>query len=109
MRSKDERLTGDLLRQLRAEMGMDPFQFALLLGVHVSTIYRWEGQGRSEVRMDPLQRQILQRTIEQFRTTDAARKEALGKGIVLALLGGGALFGLLKLLEFLEENRPKRE
>ncbi len=99
---------GDRLRQLREELGMDPFQFALLLGVHVSTIYRWEGQGPGEVRMDPLQRQILQRTIEQFRATNAAEKEALGKAIVLALLGGGALLGLLKLLEFLEENRPRR-
>jgi hypothetical protein len=107
MRSKDERLTGDLLRQLREELGFDPFQFALLLGVHVSTIYRWEGQGRGEVKMDPLQRQILFRTIEQFRTTAANRKAELGQEILTALLAGGALLGLLVLLQFLNPNSSR--
>ena len=107
MRSKDERLTGDLLRQLRQELGFDAFQFAHLLGVHVSTIYRWESQDAAEVRMDPLQRQILYTTITRFRHTAADRKAELGQEILKALLAGGALFGLLVLLEFLKNERPR--
>lgn len=107
MRSKDERLTGDLLRQLRQELGFDAFQFAHLLGVHVSTIYRWEAQGAGEVRMDPLQRQILYGTVTRFRHTAPDRKEELGRAILTALLAGGALFGLMVLLQFLNEERPR--
>jgi transcriptional regulator with XRE-family HTH domain len=89
-------MTGRQIRRLREELGLDPFALAGVLGVHVSTIYRWEAHA-GNVRMDPLQAQIM----EALRARVAAQPQAanqLNQAIVNGLIAGGALVALLALL-----------
>lgn len=107
MRSKDEPITGDQLRALREALGMETFVFAMLLGVHVSTVYRWESKGSEAIQMDPLQRELLSKLVARFKKTHAKEKSALGQALVAGLISGGAVAGLLVLLKFLTNDEPK--
>jgi len=46
-------MTGTQVRELRAALSLDPTHFAQLLGVHPSTLYRWEAAGDVSVRVEP--------------------------------------------------------
>jgi transcriptional regulator with XRE-family HTH domain len=50
-------MTGGAVKRIRTRLGLDPFVFATMLGVHVSSVYRWEQA--ENPRVDPLQRAIL--------------------------------------------------
>ena len=93
-------MKGSQVGQLRMDMGMTPSQFAALIGVHPSTLYRWEAAKDKELKMDPMQLQLmtLLQTEVSKRKSAEARSE-LGTAIVTALLVGGGLFALFKLLE----------
>lgn len=108
MRSNQEKITGHDLRRVREQLGLDPFAFARLLGVHVSTIYRWENMGRQVVRMDPLQRELLSRLVARLKHTAAEQQSQLGKALIAGLIAGGVVAGLLVLLRFLEDKGPAR-
>jgi transcriptional regulator with XRE-family HTH domain len=90
-------MTGPGIKALREALGLDPYVFAKLLGVHVSTLYRWE-QSRNEVRIDPLQAEILERLRVTLAQKKRAEQKKLGDDILKALLVGGALVGLAALL-----------
>lgn len=92
-------MTGRQIHKLREDLDLSPFALAGVLGVHVSTIYRWEtSPGRT--RLDPLPAQIL----DALFACVAARPKAataLKKAIVDGLVTGGtltALYGTLKIL-----------
>ncbi len=102
-------MSGDELRVLREQLQMDPFVFAMLLGVHVSTIYRWEAKRGQPVQMDPLQRELLSRLATRLPHTAEAQRVDLGRALVAGLVAGGAIAGLLVLLKFLAgEQDPRR-
>lgn len=86
-------------------------QFAALLGVHPATLYRWEAKGSEPVRLDPMQLRLLVALQEQAQQhqSDEARSD-WAQGLITALLIGGGLFALFKLLEAVFENNsdPKR-
>ena len=52
-------MTGAWIRELRLRTGCEPQEFAALLGVHSSTLYRWEKAGDNSVRVEPFQHQVL--------------------------------------------------
>lgn len=91
-------MTGDAIKELRTELGMTSSAFAQLLGVNPSTLYRWEAEGDKEVKTDPNAARILA-AIQQARGLKGSGdlKTTLGS----ALLIGGGLFALFKLLEHL--------
>ena len=93
-------MTGNRVRQLREDLGMTPGQFASLIGVHPSTLYRWEAAHEGQLRMDPMQLQLmtlLEREVAKRKSAEA--RSELGSAIVTALLVGGGMFALFKLLE----------
>lgn len=95
-------MTGKRFRRLRNTLGLDVFAFAGVLGVHVSTIYRWESKA-GKVTMDPLQAQL----VESLRARVEVHPEAvegLNQAIVNGLIGGGGLVALLALLKKLLEE-----
>lgn len=101
-------MTGEQIRELRDALRLDPAHFAQLLGVHPSTLYRWEAAGDGTVRVEPFQQQILAVLQGQVATPKAATED-LGDTILKGLLVGGAMYGLFKLLEAaFSEDQPRR-
>jgi DNA-binding XRE family transcriptional regulator len=91
-------MTGNAIKDLRTELGMTSSAFAQLLGVNPSTLYRWEAEGEKEAKTDPNAARILA-AIQQAR--GAKGGEDLKATLGGALLLGGGLFALFKLLEHL--------
>jgi transcriptional regulator with XRE-family HTH domain len=98
-------MTGSQLRRLRESLGMNAFAFAEVLGVHVSSLYRWEASQNQQLRMDPLQAQIVEQLGARLRQQSAQQRKDTGEQIVKALLAGGALVALAFMLnEILKEE-----
>jgi DNA-binding XRE family transcriptional regulator len=91
-------MTGNAIKELRTELGMTSSAFAQLLGVNPSTLYRWEAEGEKEVKPDPNAARILA-AMQKVRETKGSAD--LSSTLGAALLIGGGLFALFKLLEHL--------
>lgn len=93
-------MTGRQIRSIRDQLDIDPFAFAAVLGVHVSTVYRWEGKwkgGRGEnvsASIDMIQRQVLEAIDAYFKRCDPIAPRELGVKITNGLVRGGNLFAL---------------
>lgn len=92
--------SGNQVRHLREQLGLTQQQFASLLGVHSTTLYRWEASGLVALRIEPFQLQILRALQQQIERPGNDLAEALGK----ALLVGGGLLALYVLLQDLFEK-----
>lgn len=92
-------MTGDDIRQIRTDLGTDPTQFSQLLGIHSSTLYRWEKLGPTTARVEPMQRQLLAVLQQQLVNRAPEDRISFGKKIQAGLLNGGGLLGLYYLLE----------
>jgi hypothetical protein len=89
-------MTGEDVTHVREWLGVDPFALAAVLGVHVSSIYRWEKT--KEPNIDPLQKSIL----VALRTRIKSKRvgEDLGEKLRVSLISGGNLAALHTLLHF---------
>lgn len=72
-------MTSSQLRSLRCAIAIDPFALASTLGVHVSTIYRWES-AQGEIKPDPIQAEILAR-LDRKVSEQPAMAKVLGRMI----------------------------
>lgn len=89
-------MTGRELRTLRAGViNVDPFAWAAVLGVHVSTVYRWEAT-RGTVAMDRMQDELLFAIMGAVAAGHVAR---IRKAILDGAARGGPLFALHDVLE----------
>lgn len=95
-------MTGRSICKLRGKLGLDPFALAGVLGVHVSTVYRWEANP-NETKMDPLQDLILQR-LRDCVITKPETATRLGQAIVDGLVRGGTIAALAALLPLLDKE-----
>jgi len=86
-------------------MEIDPFALASVLGVHVSTIYRWESVRGRKIKPDPIQAEILAR-LDCKVSEHPSTAKALGRTIVDGLVVGGTLRALRDLLAALLERDP---
>lgn len=98
-------MTGAQVRELRQALKMEPAHFAQLLGVHPSTLYRWEAAALGDIRVEPFQQQILAVLQNQIER-NAQPSESLGDAILKGLLIGGALLGLFQLLQSAYGEEP---
>ena len=92
-------MTGRQIGKLRARLDLDAFAFAAVLGVHVSSIYRWEANPLKP-RIDPLQVQLLellQGWIDRVPSSAADVKSTITNG----LIQGGTLYALRALLDLM--------
>jgi hypothetical protein len=100
-------LTGTQLRALREKIGVDPFVWAALLGVHVSTVYRWEALKRATPAMESLPAMIIDAMaayLARASTRPNARRaipaaDVLKDKIDHGLIRGGTLNALRDVLE----------
>lgn len=86
-------------------MAIDPFALASVLGVHVSTIYRWESMRGREIKPDPIQAEILAR-LDRKVSEPSSTAKALGRMIIDGLVAGGTLRALRDLLAVILERDP---
>jgi transcriptional regulator with XRE-family HTH domain len=100
-------VTGTQVRELRLALKMEPAYFAQLLGVHPSTLYRWEAATSAGIRVEPFQQQILA-VLQRELGLKTQQAEDLGEAILKGLLVGGAMLGLFKLLEAAFSEEPRR-
>jgi hypothetical protein len=93
-------LTGASVARLRAGLGLDVRAFADLLGVSLSTAYRWEGLPPSRpLRVDPMQQRLLA-VIGSLRDRLGDRAFArLGAELGRRQAAGGPLAALHALLD----------
>jgi len=99
-------MTGNEIRTLRTSLGLSAQRLAELIGVHFTSIYRWESAGDRKVNLEPLQAALLYRL--QERAAKAPRD--VGERLLQGLLVGGTLLGLAYLLADLiePETKPQR-
>ena len=90
-------MTGTDVAQIRAQCGWSAQQLADLLGVHPSTIYRWESV-EGEFAADPLQRDILITLQALWRRSSSEQRLELRTTIDEARAKGGTLRALSALL-----------
>lgn len=90
-------MRGYSVKRVRVGLGIDAFALAAMLGVHVSTIYRWEGA--LSIAMDPLQRELMQKLID----APPESLKSIGVEVQRGLIKNGMLGGLLALLIKLEK------
>jgi hypothetical protein len=99
-------MTGPEIKAVRTTLGHDPYVFAKILGVHLSTLYRWE-RSRGEAHIDPLQAEILDRLRSNLAARETPDQRKLGEDVLKAVLVGGSLVGLTYLLnEIVKTDRP---
>lgn len=90
-------MLGNSIAETRRSMSLDASGFAMLLGVHQATVYRWEKADFKEVKMEPMQRQILAALDLQIAKKSRAELVAFSREVGAALVGGG-LFALYVVL-----------
>jgi len=83
----------------RERLGLSVDEYADLLGVVLSTIYRWENQGYDLSKIDPLRRRLLILIEGLVEEGDQSVSEALGDEIKFGLKKG-PLQGLYALLHY---------
>ncbi len=98
---------GEQVETLRKAMGLSVAQFASVLGVHPSSVHRWEAAGQGPATVDGVAAGVLVAMSQRLQGDRKARQEAgdLGDAIAKALLVGGALVGLALLLKWLTSGK----
>lgn len=102
--------TGTMIKALREALGFTADHFAGLMGVHPATLYRWEAKGDEPARLDPMQLRILMALQDELKKKQTTKAQAeWGEALLSALIIGGGLFALYKVLEAVyEEQEPRR-
>lgn len=98
-------MNGNEVREICSTLGLSPQHLASLVGVHLTTVYRWEGQAASELRLEPLQHRLL---LQLQKRAQVGQPKDLGRQLIECLLVGGTLVGLAYLLADLVETKPRR-
>lgn len=98
-------MTGLEVTALKNSLGLTTQHLASLVGVHPTTVYRWESQGHAELRLEPLQHGLL---VRLQRQADLREPKSFGQELVEGLVVGGTLVGLAVLLADLLDSTPKR-
>ena len=101
--------TGTMIKALREALGFTVDHFAGLMGVHPATLYRWEAKGDEPARLDPMQLRILIALQDELKKKASAKAQAeWGAALLSALIIGGGLFALYKVLESVFDEQELR-
>jgi transcriptional regulator with XRE-family HTH domain len=95
-------LPGQDVSRVREALGLSVAEFSTVLGVHPSSVHRWEAAGKTEVPIEGVAWPVV--SALRFRMNDdgAARRNAAkaGEAVAAALITGGILIALGLLLAF---------
>lgn len=95
-------ILGRDVRAIRERLGLPVTQFATVLGVHPSSVHRWEGSGAKAVPIEGVAWTVLSALRQRVLAEGTSRKAAAAKGREVSneLATGGALLALALLLIF---------
>jgi transcriptional regulator with XRE-family HTH domain len=95
-------LTPHMIRETRQAFGLSSAQFAAALGVHPTTVSRWETSPKATVAVEGTAWTVLTGLRRRLQEDAKARAEAQKQGeqIAAALLYAGALVALAALVAF---------
>jgi transcriptional regulator with XRE-family HTH domain len=95
-------VTGQEVQSIRKRLGLPVSKFAAVLGVHPSSVFRWESRGDQAVPIEGIPLSVLSalrlRLAEEGDEAREAREA--GRAVSDALIVGGALIALLLLIKF---------
>jgi DNA-binding transcriptional regulator YiaG len=89
---KSDDLTGNDVRNTIELFGLTRLEMATLVGVSLSTVYRWEAHQTQTIKMEPFQRLLIGTVMRQPQSQEKRDQ------VVTALRMGGVLGGLRILL-----------
>ena len=92
MMHKSDDLTGNDVRNTIELFGLTRLEMATLVGVTLSTVYRWEAHQAKVVKMEPFQRLLIGTVMRQPLSQEKRNQ------VAVALRMGGVLGGLRILL-----------
>jgi len=90
-------VTGPDVVQARGSLGLTVAQFADLIGVSLSTVYRWE-QSADDLSVEPFPRRQLELAGDRERQLSAPNHRQLAQQIRVGVAVRGGLYGLCLLL-----------
>ena len=95
-------ITGQEVRAIREALGLPVMQFATILGVHPSSVHRWESAGKQVVPIEGVPWTVLSALRHRVLASKAERVKAAAAGQKASneLATGGVLLALAILLLF---------
>lgn len=82
---------GDDVKRIRADYGLSALELAQLLGVHPSTVYRWEGCEWEDAKIDGAALRLLQVIEDAWPTVPPGQVSA-------DIRVGGGLYAMYRIL-----------
>lgn len=100
-------LPGRDVRAIREALNLPVAHFATVLGVHPSSVHRWEAAGERPVPIEGVAWSVLTALRRRVTNDAAGRKAAAKKGdeISTALITGGVLIALGLLVAFAAKDQ----
>jgi hypothetical protein len=96
-------MTGTEVQRIRQGLELTTRGLADLVGVHSSSVHRWELRGESEVKLERFPLQLLE--LARFALKQRGAKKFV-KELRFAFVTGGGLFALYRLLDFALLKQP---
>ena len=95
-------ITGSDVRHVREALRLPVTQFATVLGVHASSVHRWEAAGASRIPIEGVPLTVLTALRGRVLAEASEKRKAAAKGAEVsnALATGGVLVALAILLMF---------
>ena len=94
-------MKGKDITEIKQVLKLNREEMAKMCGVHPTTIYRWEKNGKNEISgIEPMQAGILLKLLNKIKN-NSKEINKISRDIKNALLIGGAIFGLYILLKAL--------
>ncbi|HRI69257.1 MAG TPA: hypothetical protein PK156_33735 [Polyangium sp.] len=104
---KLSQITGDRIRHTRKMLGFDTLHFAYVIGVHGSTISRWELRGPEHLRIEPASLALLVALNSYLARIDKqpSKLEVFRTELLTEILTGGSLRAIHCLLRHYFEDK----
>jgi hypothetical protein len=91
-------MKGREIRESREWLLLGRPTFAAVLGVHLTTLVRWEDAGEETARVDPLQTRILEALRSYLQSQTSASRQEIGLRATADLARHGPLRALVRLM-----------
>lgn len=106
MATESRGFTGEEVFTLRVHLGLSQVEFASLLGVSLASVYRWESQKVTTLRLDRGTTRLMHAACHYYEQAARRGDEHVGLELVQAIALRGGLYGLFVMLKAIFEESP---